>query len=467
MTISRPRKPTFFSMIKSRTWAALLMSEMHNAGGFCPGKNIDGVFDPPTFPDATDVLIEQSPSQLPAGSKGVLLLADGTKFEGRLFGAEQIAQGELVFTTGMCGYQESLTDPSFAGQVLTFTYPLLGNYGISQGLSESSSVHPRGVVCRQHIDSPDHRDSIGSVHDFLLAHKIPGIEGIDTRSLTKRVREHGTLLCVFGPTERISDMEELLSNMTSPDLEDLVAQVTCEDAILINQGAQDEYGDVLPRLAVIDCGIKFNILRELSKRFEVVWCPATLSFEEIQDVWGPDAFFASNGPGDPAHSGAAKVALRTLSKAVKSGAPVMGICLGHQLMGLAAGLRTYKLRYGHRGSNQPVLDLISGKVSITSQNHGFAVEDPVKGLLSMHPSGACSESGKNILGSDFRVRHINSNDGTVEGLDLVGKPAFTVQFHPEASPGPHDASELFDRFQTMVSENINDEKTHLRSRSPT
>ena len=426
------------------------MSTSPAAGGFRPGEGVNGVTEPPSFPDAADPLVGSNVSELPSGSSGLLLLADGTRFEGRVFGAEKIAEGELVFTTGMCGYQESLTDPSFAGQVLTFTYPLLGNYGILPSVSESSSVHPRGVVCKQHIPNPDHRESLGSVHDFLVAHNVPGIEGIDTRALTRRVREHGTVLCVFGPSESEKEMATILAEMTPPDNEDLVAQVTCDKPVLVNPGAKDENGKRLPRVAAIDCGIKYNILRELCLRFEVVWCPATISLQEIISNWSPDAIFASNGPGDPAHPGAATDARRTLASAVRNGMPVMGICLGHQLMGLAAGLRTYKLRYGHRGSNQPVMDLETGRVHITSQNHGFAVEDPVKGMMAPHPSGVCSDSMENVLGADFKVRHQNSNDGTVEGLDLLDKPAFTIQFHPEACPGPHDASPLFDRFQNMV-----------------
>ncbi len=440
------------------------MSESPADGGFCPGAGIRGVDSAPTFPDAADPLLDSGRSEHPSGSRGILLLADGTRLEGRLFGSEEIAEGELVFTTGMCGYQESLTDPSFAGQVLTFTYPLLGNYGVHPGISESSSVHPRGVVCRQHMTSPDHRDSVGSVHDLLVAHNVPGIEGIDTRSLTRRVREHGTLLCVFGPAERLEEMEVILTELISPDTEDLVAQVTCEEPTLLNPGAEDIEGLPLPRLAAIDCGVKHNILRELCTRFEVVWCPADMPLEEIVRDWSPDALFASNGPGDPAHSGSATVARRSLAAAVRMGMPVMGICLGHQLMGLAAGLRTYKLRYGHRGSNQPVMDLETGRVHITSQNHGFAVEDPVQGMLAPHPSGVCSETSDNVLGAEFRVRHVNSNDGTVEGLDLLDKPAFTIQFHPEACPGPHDASPLFDRFQQMVAEHLESPKAELVSK---
>ncbi|MDG1540992.1 MAG: glutamine-hydrolyzing carbamoyl-phosphate synthase small subunit [Candidatus Thalassarchaeaceae archaeon] len=440
------------------------MSESPVDGGFCPGAGIRGVDSPPTFSDAADSILESGSLEHPSGSRGILLLADGTRYAGRLFGSEEIAEGELVFTTGMCGYQESLTDPSFAGQVLTFTYPLLGNYGIHPGVSESSSVHPRGVVCRQHMTSPDHRDSVGSVHDLLVAHNVPGIEGIDTRALTRRVREHGTLLCVFGPAERLEEMEVILTELTAPDAEDLVAQVTCKEPKLLNPGAQDDEGLPLPRLAAIDCGVKHNILRELCTRFEVVWCPADMPLGEIVRDWSPDALFASNGPGDPAHPGAATVARRSLAAAVRQGMPVMGICLGHQLMGLAAGLRTYKLRYGHRGSNQPVMDLETGRVHITSQNHGFAVEDPVQGMLAPHPSGACSETSDNVLGAEFKVRHINSNDGTVEGLDLLDKPAFTIQFHPEACPGPHDASPLFDRFQQMVADHLESPEAELVSK---
>ena len=179
-----------------------------------------------------------------------------------------------------------------------------------------------------------------------------------------------------------------------------------------------------------------------------------MKYDNIIQQWSPDAFFSSNGPGDPAHPGSATIARETLASAVRNDFPVMGICLGHQLMGLAAGLRTYKLRYGHRGANQPVMDLESKRVYITSQNHGFAVEDPEQGMLAPHPSGVRSGTSDNVLGAEFRVRHVNSNDGTVEGLDLLDKPAFTIQFHPEACPGPHDASPLFDRFQKIVAEHL-------------
>ncbi len=443
-----------FSMINSRSLAAIVMPNSENTtatSGKVSGLNLNKALD---FLDATKLLMESDLNDPPSNTAGVLLLADGSRYEGILFGSEKIAQGELVFTTGMSGYQESMTDPSFAGQILTFTWPLLGNYGIIPGISESSRIHPRGIICRQMMKIPDHRDSIGSVHDFLLAHGVPGIEGIDTRALTKKVREFGTLLCAFGPINKEDEILELLENMTSPDLEDLVSSVSCSKPRLLNPIVKNTSKIFLPRLAVIDCGIKYNILRELCQRFEVVWCPAASDFESIMRDWNPDAIFASNGPGDPAHNGDALIARQTLAAAVRANIPVMGICLGHQLMGLAAGLRTYKLRYGHRGANQPVLDLETNKVHITSQNHGFAVEDPEKGMLAPHPSGICSNQSDNILGADFKVRHVNANDRTVEGLDLIGKNAFTVQFHPEAAPGPHDASHLFDRFSEMVKNTI-------------
>ena len=441
-------------MINNRVLAVSLMSKSTPGRGFSPGADVLGVKNPPIFVDAADILLDSNDVQPASLTPGLLLLADGTRFRGYLFGAETIAQGELVFTTGMCGYQESLTDPSFAGQVLTFTWPLLGNYGIHASSSESSGVWPRGVICRQLMRVPDHRDSIGSVHQLLSSHGVPGIEGIDTRSLTRRVREQGTILCVFGPLEKEQEMRSILDNITPPDSQDLVAEVTCPQAVLLNEGATDVDGNLLPRLAAIDCGVKFNILRELCRRFEVVWCPANMPFDEIIDLWSPNAFFSSNGPGDPAHPGVATIARETLSSAVRADLPVMGICLGHQLMGLAAGLRTYKLKYGHRGANQPVIDLQSGRVLITSQNHGFAVEDPEKGMLAPHPSGACSEKGNNVLGADFKVRYVNANDRTVEGLDLVDKSSFTVQFHPEACPGPHDAAPLFDRFSEIVKQDL-------------
>ena len=296
-----------------------------------------------------------------AEGPGVLLTADGGRYEGNLFGAVGIGEGELVFTTGMMGYQESLTDPSFAGQVLTFTYPLIGNYGIHINRSESSSVWPRGVVVRHAMKDPDHRDSVATVNDFLRLHNIPGIEEIDTRAITKNVRELGTVLCVFGPLEKEEQMKQRLAELTSPELDDLVDLVSIKQSVILNPGDTDELGRQKPRLAALDCGIKFNILRSLCHHFEVIWCPPDIPFDVLVNDYSIDALFCSNGPGDPAHPGKASAARLTLAMAVKSGYPVMGICLGHQLMGLASGLKTYKMRYGHRGANQPVVDLVTGK----------------------------------------------------------------------------------------------------------
>ena len=437
------RQLSSLPMIMTPVQSAFLMSgDWSQKGDTSLGERISLV-------DATDAIFDGGKIPPCASGDGVLLLADGSRFTGKLFGAKYWGEGELVFTTGMTGYQESLTDPSFAGQVLTFTYPLIGNYGIHHGTSESAGVWPQGVVVRHAMKNPDHRDSVASISDFLAFHQVPGIEEVDTRAITRRVREHGCVLCVFGPLEDEDSLRTHLMQLKSPELDDLVDRVSINESVIVNEGACDMLGNPLPRIAAIDCGIKYNILRSLCCHFEVIWCPPDVTFQEIKS-YGVKALFCSNGPGDPAHPGKATLARNTLAEAVKADLPVMGICLGHQLLGLASGLQTYKMRYGHRGANQPCVDLESGRVWITSQNHGFAVADPEAGMLAAHPSGLCSPDGENLHGATPKVRFVNANDRTVEGLDLVGKSVFTVQFHPEASPGPHDAYPLFARFREMV-----------------
>ena len=248
---------------------------------FCPGS-LDGKNpEYPRFKDAADGLKTGEELAPQASGLGVLLTADGGRYEGKLFGAEGIGEGELVFTTGMMGYQESLTDPSFAGQVLTFTYPLIGNYGIHLNRSESSSVWPRGVVVRHAMKEPDHRDSVATVNDLLRLHNVPGIEEIDTRKITRNVRELGTVLCVFGPVDKEELLRDRLSKLTSPELDDLVDLVSIKEPVMLNHQSTDELGRTKPRLAALDCGIKFNILRSLCQYFEVIWCPPDTSFDTL------------------------------------------------------------------------------------------------------------------------------------------------------------------------------------------
>ena len=233
------------------------------------------------IPDAADGLADKASLPPAASGAGVLLTADGGRYPGELFGAQTIGTGELVFTTGMMGYQESLTDPSFAGQVLTFTYPLIGNYGVHVGASESAQVWPKGVVVRHAMHQPDHRHSAGTVDEFLRLHGVPGIHNIDTRAITRSVRELGTVLCVFGPVEQEDDMKAVLANLTSPELEDLVDEVSIDAPLELNAGSLDELGGPKPRLGVLDCGVKYNILRHLCMLFDVVWCPPDMDLSLI------------------------------------------------------------------------------------------------------------------------------------------------------------------------------------------
>lgn len=349
--------------------------------------------------------------------KAYIVLEDGTVFEGKRFGSSQNMIGELVFSTGMCSYTETLTDPSYAGQIVMQTFPLIGNYGVIHEDFEGKSA-VRGYVVREYSKTPSNFRSDGEINDFLIANGIPGIYGIDTRELTKIIRERGVMnayICDEVPTD--------LSEIKNYKIENAVESVTSKDfeTYLSTSSEGEKYFVVL-----VDYGAKKNIIRSLCKRgCKVRVVPSTTKAEEILALC-PDGVMLSNGPGDPSENVFCIEQIKMLMRKV----PIFGICLGHQLMALANGAKTEKLKYGHRGGNQPVRDITTGRTYITSQNHGYAVvSDSISG-------GA--------------LRYVNANDGTCEGIDYKDKNAFSVQFHPEACGGPHDTEFLFDRFIDMM-----------------
>ena len=347
--------------------------------------------------------------------KGYLILQDGQVFEGVRFGAETDTVGELVFTTGMCGYIETLTDPSYAGQIVMQTYPLIGNYGIIREDFEGACC-VRGYVVREWCDAPSNFRTDCDLDTFLKEQGVPGLYGVDTRELTRIIREHGVMnaaICDEVPAD--------LTPIETYAVTGVVEAVSCREASVHPAEGEERF-----RVSLLDYGAKRNIVRELQKRgCTVTVLPATTSAEEILAA-DPNGVMLSNGPGDPAENVYQIEQIRKLLGKV----PVFGICLGHQLTALAAGGSTYKLKYGHRGVNQPVRDVEGVRTYITSQNHGYAVDsDTVK------------------LG---RVRFANANDGTCEGIDYPELKAFTVQFHPEACTGPKDTSFLFDRFVDLM-----------------
>ena len=347
--------------------------------------------------------------------KGYLILQDGRVFEGVRFGAETDTVGELVFTTGMCGYVETLTDPSYAGQIVMQTYPLIGNYGIIREDFEGACC-VRGYVVREWCDAPSNFRTDCDLDTFLKEQGVPGLYGVDTRELTRIIREHGVMnaaICDEVPAD--------LTPIETYAVTGVVEAVSCREASVHPAEGEERF-----RVSLLDYGAKRNIVRELQKRgCTVTVLPATTSAEEILAA-DPNGVMLSNGPGDPAENVYQIEQIRKLLGKV----PVFGICLGHQLTALAAGGSTYKLKYGHRGVNQPVRDVEGVRTYITSQNHGYAVDsDTVK------------------LG---RVRFANANDGTCEGIDYPELKAFTVQFHPEACTGPKDTSFLFDRFVDLM-----------------
>jgi len=368
-------------------------------------------------------------------SDGFVLLEDGTRFDGDLVGAPGELTGEVVFNTAMTGYQESVSDPSYAGQIITFTYPLIGNYGVSSAAMESDRVQARGVIMREGKNGEDAASAEGGWLDWLRDCGVPAISGVDTRSLVRHIRDRGAMRGGVFPGE-LGESEARRAVEAEPTMDgaDLAREVTQAEPIEID-------GDG-PHVVGIDTGIKLSIVRQLKERgCRITLLPCTASAEEVLER-DPDLVFLANGPGDP---GALDYVVENV-RGIVGKKPVVGICLGHQLLCRAVGLDTFKLPFGHRGANHPVKDLASGRIEITSQNHGFAVSGP---------GGEARLEGDEPVrwSTDFgeaELSHLNLYDRTVEGLVLKDVPGCTVQYHPEAGPGPHDARHLFDRFLELA-----------------
>ncbi len=358
-----------------------------------------------------------------------LILKDGTEVIGDSFGFSPkrkgwFIDGEVVFNTGMVGYPETFTDPSYRGQILVLTYPMIGNYGVpgectlEAGLSkrlESLKVHLRGIIVNEYSEDYSHWEAKKSLADFLKKHEIPAIQNVDTRALTQKLREHGVMLGKFVPEK--TDYNKAMT-FSDPNLNNLAAEVSPKKMTILKPK-----GKIKCTVALLDCGIKHNIIRNfLDRGVRVIRLPWNFDIKNLKEKY--DGLFISNGPGDPKM---AMQATDSIQHVMKEGKPIFGICLGTQLMALTVGADTYKLKYGHRSANQPCIDLDTGRCYITSQNHGFAVNHKT-------------------LPKGWKVWFENANDGTVEGIKHKTKPWFAVQFHPEASPGPEDAAYLFDEF---------------------
>ena len=351
--------------------------------------------------------------------KAFLILEDGTVFTGTSIGSTRDMISEIVFNTSMTGYLEVLTDPSYAGQAVVMTYPLIGNYGITPDM-ESLKAWPDGYIVRELSRMPSNFRCEGTIQDFLKKYDIPGIAGVDTRALTKILREKGTMNGMITTNENY-DLDEVISKLKNYKVEGVVSKVTCEEKYVLEGTGK--------KVALLDLGAKKNIAKSLNDRgCEVTVYPAYTTAEEII-ASNPDGIMLSNGPGDPAECTSI---IKEIKKLYETDIPIFAICLGHQLMALATGGTTYKLKYGHRGGNHPVKDLQTGRVYISSQNHGYVVDE--------------DKIDPNVAVPAFK----NVNDGTNEGLAYVGKNIFTVQFHPEACPGPQDSGYLFDRFLEMM-----------------
>jgi len=356
--------------------------------------------------------------------RACLVLADGSVYEGFSFGAEADAFGEVVFNTSMTGYPEMLTDPSYAGQIVVPTYPLIGNYGINEQDAESARIQVKGFVVREECPEPSHYLSDKTINEYLLINNIPGLYGVDTRAITRKLRSVGVMMGVV--TSKMTPDEALTKLRKQPNYGsiDFVRQVSTEKPYEWREKQSSEYKY---RIVAYDCGLKYNILRLLEARgCNVMVMPCTSTAKEILNI-NPDGILLSPGPGDPE---LLNYAVKTVQGLVGK-KPIMGICLGNQLIARAFGAKTYKLKFGHRGGNHPVKEFVTGRVHITAQNHGYAV-DP------------------DTLKDGLEVTHINLNDGTVEGLRHKELPIFAIQYHSEDSPGPMDNRYLFDRFIEMI-----------------
>ncbi|MEG6587986.1 glutamine-hydrolyzing carbamoyl-phosphate synthase small subunit [Paenibacillus barengoltzii] len=352
-----------------------------------------------------------------------LLLEDGTLFTGTSFGAEGEKTGEVVFNTGITGYQEVLSDPSYCGQIVTMTYPLIGNYGISRDDFESITPSIHGFVVRRYEPTPSNWRAQYNLGDLLKEYGIPGIADIDTRMLTRLIRHQGTMRGILTTSNKsVEELKEMMLATSIAELRNQVAQTSTKH-VYSSPGSKE-------RIVLVDFGAKSGILRELNKRdCDVVIVPHDTTADEIRRLH-PDGIQLSNGPGDPKD---VPHAVKMISELLGE-YPIFGICLGHQLFALACGADTEKLKFGHRGGNHPVKELATGRCYITSQNHGYTVNEA------------------SIAGTELEVTHINNNDKTIEGLKHKKYPAFSVQYHPEAAPGPYDNSYLFDRFIEMIRE---------------
>jgi carbamoyl-phosphate synthase small subunit len=365
--------------------------------------------------------------------KALLVLEDGAVYEGYSFGAEVPACGEVVFTTSMTGYQEILTDPSYSGQIVALTYPLVGNYGVNSQDIESRQIQVRGLVVREDCEVPSHWQSTKTLRDYLAENGVPGIRGIDTRALTRHLRSTGVKMGAITLSQPANEALEWLTSVPRYDEVDFVQGVSTPVAYHWDKGPvlydllSDAGTIASAHIVAVDCGLKYSILRILrSLGCTVSAVPCTFSAEDVLSL-NPDGIVISPGPGDPANLGYMQETVRRLVGAK----PIMGICLGHQLIGRALGGQTFKLKFGHHGANHPVRDLETGRVYITAQNHGYAID---------------AES----LRGGLEVSHTNLNDGTVEGLRHREIPLVSIQYHAEASPGPQDSMYLFERFLKMV-----------------